>query len=150
VPIEVPSLRERKVDIPLYINYFLGKINKQLQAKVTGISDETLKIMVDYRWPGNVRELINVLGQSILNVTEGHVILKEHLPHFLFAKSYHYTEMGSKLRNILEETESQVIKRTLISTKGNKKKAATLLGIQRSVLYQKLEKYQINFKTESF
>jgi transcriptional regulator with PAS, ATPase and Fis domain len=140
VPIEIPPLRERKDDIILYIDHFFKQINKRLKTEVKGISDEALQIMMHYSWPGNLRELINILEQSILRVVKGH-ITPEYLPSFLFERDCHISENSHSLKSILEEIEEQTIKRTLNFTKGNKRKAAALLGIQRSVLYQKLKKY---------
>lgn len=145
IPIEIPPLRERKDDIILYVDHFLVEINKRLQTNVMGVSDEALRIMKDYGWPGNLRELINVLEQSTLMVTKNHIILPDHLPSFLFERDYHTHENNFNLKSISDETEMQAVKKTLKFTKGNKKKAAALLGIQRSVLYQKLKKYQINY-----
>lgn len=144
VPIEIPPLRERKDDIIFYIEHFSRQINRRLQTDVKGISKEASEVMTHYRWPGNLRELMNVLEQTILRVMKGH-ITPEYLPSFLLGKDYDICESSSGLRSILEETEKQAIKRALNFTRGNKRKAAGLLGIQRPVLYQKLRKYQISF-----
>lgn len=141
VSIKVPSLRERKEDIPIYIDHFLKEINKSLLTNVKGISEEALKIIMNYRWHGNVRELTNVLEQSVLNVSQGYSILPEHLPSSIFELGHHIVENNFSLKYILEETEKQTIKRVLDFTKGNKRKAAKLLEIQRAVLYHKLKKY---------
>ncbi len=141
VPIKIPPLRERNEDIPLFVDYFLKEINKTLKTSVSDISDEGLQIMMDYGWPGNVRELANVLEQSILSVPQGHIIKTENLPSFIFEKDYHINEDDFGLKSILRETERQAIKKVLSFTGGNKRKAASLLGIQRCVLYQKLKKY---------
>ena len=142
--IYLPPLRERKEDIPTYVNHYLAEINKSLKSQVSGLSDESLKIIMNYRWPGNVRELINVLKQSTFNVIRGDKILPENLPEFLLKKGFGFDESNFCLRNVIEKVESEAIRKVLNLTKGNKRKAAELLGIQRSILYQKLNKYQIN------
>ncbi len=146
VLIKIPPLRERKEDIPLYAQHFLREINKSLLAGVYEISDEALKIMMNYSWPGNVRELTNVLEQSVLNVPNGHVILPENLPPYISERDYAHSEniCNFGLKSILEKTERQVIENALKFTRDNKTKVAKLMGIQRSSLYQKLKKYQIN------
>lgn len=143
VPIKIPSLRERKEDIPLYVNHFLEEIGRRVQTEPIRMSDEALQIMVDYSWPGNVRELTNVLEQSVLNVTQGRIILPENLPPFVSQNGNYIIGNNFSLRGILEETEGQVIKKTLIFARGNKRKAAKLLEVQRCTLYQKLKKYKI-------
>jgi transcriptional regulator with PAS, ATPase and Fis domain len=143
VPIKIPALRERKEDIPFYVAHFLKEITKRLQKGETRMSDEALQLMMNYSWPGNVRELTNVLEQCILNAGENRIMLPENLPHSIFGKSNHILENNFSLKGIIEETERQVIRKTLNLTRGNKRKAAKILEIQRCSLYQKLKKYNI-------
>lgn len=147
VSIKIPPLRERKEDIPFYTEHFLREINKSLSLGVFDVSDETLTIMMNYDWPGNVRELANLLEQSVLNVSKGHVIQPENLPQYIFETDNYHIEKTSNfiLKSILEKTEREVIQKALKFTKGNKRKVAQLTGIQRSSLYQKLKKYQISY-----
>jgi len=125
----------------LYINHFLSEIKRRLQTQVKGISDEALRIMMNYRWPGDVRELANILEQSVLNATQSHFIQPENLPPFIVEKDYQIGEEEFTLKSLLREAERQIIKRALNFTHGNKRKAAKLLEIQRCVLYQKLKRY---------
>lgn len=144
VPIQIPPLRERKEDIILYLEHFLKNIATKMDIEVNEISNEAIPILVNYKWPGNIRELINVLEQSVLKVTKGVKILPEHLPSFLFANNYTIYKNGFGLKKSIEETEKLAIQHALKYTNGNKRKAAKLLGIQRSVLYNKINKYEIN------
>jgi transcriptional regulator with PAS, ATPase and Fis domain len=143
IPIKIPSLRERKEDIPLYVDHFLKEISKRIEMDVRRVSDEALQIMMNYSWPGNVRELTNALEQSLMNVLQNGIILPENLPPFVFEKDNHIVENNFSLKGILEQTEKQIIKKALNFTSGNKRKAAKLLEIQRCSLYQKLRKYNI-------
>jgi transcriptional regulator with PAS, ATPase and Fis domain len=145
IPIEIPPLRERKEDIPLYIDHFLKKINISFGSNARGISDDGLKIIMNYHWPGNLRELMNVLEQSILNMAGGDIILPMNLPQILFEKNYNVNVNNFSLKNIVERSEIETIRKVLNSVEGNKRKAAKLLNIQRSVLYQKLKRYHINY-----
>jgi transcriptional regulator with PAS, ATPase and Fis domain len=143
LPIKVPPLRERLEDIGLLINHFLDKISRTLGTSIPPISDEALEILTNYKWPGNIRELTNVLEQSVLNILlqQTKVIQTENLPSYVLEKRYPINEYESSLRSIVRDAEKQAIKRALLVTKGNKRRAARLLGIQRCVLYQKLNKY---------
>ena len=141
VPIRIPPLRERKEDIPLYIDHFLKEISKRIEIDVRRMSDEALQIMMNYSWPGNVRELTNVLEQSLMNAVQNGIILPENLPPFIFEKDNHFAENTFSLKSILELSEKQIIKKVLKLTGGNKRKAAKLLEIQRCSLYKKLKKY---------
>jgi transcriptional regulator with PAS, ATPase and Fis domain len=147
VLIKIPPLRERKEDIPIYVQHFLREINRSLLAGVYDISDEALGILMGYSWPGNVRELANVLEQSVLSVSRGHVILPENLPQFIFETDYHRSEdmWDFRLNKILKKTEKETIERALNFASGNKRKVAKLMGIQRSSLYQKLKKHRIGY-----
>lgn len=140
-PIKIPPLRERKEDLPFYIDHFLKEINKSLKTDMKELSDEALQIMLNYNWPGNIRELTNVLEQTVLNTTQSRIIFPGNLPPFIFQNGNRIVENNFNLRSNLEKTERQTIKRALNFTSGNKRKAAKLLEIQRCSLYQKLKKY---------
>ncbi len=142
--IEVPPLRERLDDIEPLINYLIEKVCLRLGKYVLGISKEAIQILGSYRWPGNVRELENVLERAINLVEEGE-ILPIHLPTYIERKEVK-PGVGpvSKLQDILEEVEKEAILRCLQYAKGNKLKTAKLLGISRSTLYEKLQRYRIN------
>ena len=144
LPLKIPPLRERLEDIGLLIDHFLEKISKGLGTSIPRISDDALEILTNYKWPGNIRELTNVLEQSILNILlqQAKVIQAENLPSYILEKRYLSNENDSCLRSIVRDAEKQAIKGALLVTKGNKRKAARLLGIQRCVLYQKLNKYR--------
>lgn len=143
LPIRIPPLRERKEDILYYIDYFLKQLNKRLETKIDSISDDALKIMINYDWPGNVRELTNVLEQSILNVTNGNMIFPDNLPSNILEKSYQIFDDKFNLKSILDKIEKETIKKALSFTNGNKRQASKLMDIQRCVLYQKLKKHKI-------
>lgn len=143
VPVKIPSLKERKEDIPFYVDHFLKEISKRLQTDVRRMSDEALRIMMNYSWPGNVRELTNVLEQCLLNAGESRIILPENLPPSVLEKGSAILGDIFSLKVILEETEKQIIRKTLNFTRGNKRRASKLLEIQRCSLYQKLKKYKI-------
>ena len=150
VPIRIPPLRERKEDIPYYIDYFLKQINKRLETKIDSICDDVLQIMINYDWPGNIRELTNVLEQYVLNATDGNMLLRENLPSNILEDSHKAPGSIFNLKNIVEEIEKETIKKALRITKGNKRRASKLMNIQRCVLYQKLKKYKMGESYSEF
>ncbi len=140
----LPPLRERREDVPVYISHFLRILNRNFGARIRTISEEALNILGLYHWPGNVRELANILEQSFYNMGHDDLLQPIHLPNELREKtllSYQDQKMGTPLRRIVEETEKENIMKALQHYKGNKRKTALHLGIQRSALYLKLKKY---------
>jgi DNA-binding NtrC family response regulator len=164
VSITIPPLRERKEDIPELVSYFLKKFNRELKKGLVGITPSAMEKISSYGWPGNVRQLENVLKRAIV-LCQGEWILEEQL---LFEKGWERREaeeeLGKKnIENLLDalfeelsktpvssqdldmisNLERGLILRALQKTKGNQLKAATLLGIHRSTLRGKMEKYNI-------
>jgi len=146
ISINMPDLKSRKGDIKLLAEHFIHKHNKESSdKKITGLTKEALNILEKYDWPGNVRELENTIERAIV-LTTGHVIDKDGLPDSLH-KSYALNAGFAKsdtLKNFLREPEKDIISKTLKDTKGNKKKAAEKLGINRTTLYNKIKKYGLN------
>lgn len=134
--LKVPPLRERVEDIPLLVYHFIDKYNRQLGRRIEGISDEAMEILKRHNWPGNVRELENMIETAVI-FCKGRLIQVEDLA-FEFAGD-EGRKVGNKIA--LTELERDAIFRALEITGGNKSKAAKLLGISRSTLYEKLNFY---------
>jgi two-component system response regulator HydG len=142
--LELPPLRKRTQDIKYLVNYFRNLFNLELNKNIQDISPEALQILKNYSWPGNIRELRNVLLRAILSAEKK--IESRHLPIELTN-----TKIGSEIISIragtsLSEVEKRMIIETLNAVRGNKLKAAEILGITRRSLYNKLEDYQIDDK----
>lgn len=156
----IPPLRERKEDIGDLVRCFISKYNRLFGLRVTGLAPEVETLFKRYSWPGNVRELENTIERAF-NVIEGNVICKEHLPPHIanlldgdvsgtgedmFSRdnglSFSLND-GQTLAEIINQTEKLVILQALKNSKGNKAKAAKLLGISRPGLYKKLVKYNL-------
>lgn len=140
--IKVPPLRERKDDIPILSEYLIQKISRRENIRVDRISDSALEYLKRYNWPGNVRELENILERSINFLDEETVIKPEHLPSKITG-----IMRKKKIRSLkltLEEVERQAIIDSLIFSNGNKTKAASILDISRTSLYEKIDKYSID------
>lgn len=139
IDIEMPSLRERKEDIPLLIQSFISRFNQELKKNVSGVSEEALKLLLNYSWPGNVRELENVIQRAI-TLSRHEEILPEDLPPALLQKEEEIIFKNALEKKFtLDQLEREYIKRVLIETGGNKSKAAEILGLDRKTLYRKLQ-----------
>jgi two-component system response regulator HydG len=139
IDIELPPLRERKEDIPLIVQHFITKFNQDLKKNISGISEDALKLLLDYRWPGNVRELENIIERAI-TLTPYDIISLEDLPTPL-AQAEDENSTGKALREkyTVDQLEKEYIKKVLIQAGGNKSKAAQILGLDRKTLYRKLQ-----------
>jgi DNA-binding NtrC family response regulator len=147
--LRVPSLAERKEDIPALAAFFLKEAEKLVNKKVETISDSALAALMAYNWPGNVRELKNVITRAAL-LSGGEI-----LPANLGLSGQGYAEpasaaiapenldMKEHLRQARAETEKRLIRAALAETGGNKLKAAKLLSIDRKALYDKIKAYSI-------
>jgi nitrogen regulation protein NR(I) len=164
VSITIPPLRERKEDIPDLVSYFLKKFNRELKKGVVGITPSAMEKITSYGWPGNIRQLENVLKRAMV-LCQGEWILEDQL---LFEKGWEKREAEEELakktvedllNSLFEELsknpaashdldmisilERGLILRALQKTKGNQLKASLLLGINRSTLRGKMDKYNI-------
>jgi transcriptional regulator with PAS, ATPase and Fis domain len=146
--INLPPVRERKEDIPLYVNHFLEKINRSFKTNIKRISRETMDVFIHYTWSGNIRELINVLEQVAIKASNSEEITLDLLPKEMrsVVERPWKRDSGSGTTSIKQEVvsvEKELIISALREVDGNKRKAATLLTMPRSTLYQKMKKYNI-------
>ncbi|MFQ5632113.1 MAG: helix-turn-helix domain-containing protein, partial [bacterium] len=141
VGIEIPSLRERQSDIPLLVDHFLQKFNRDLNKNVYGVSTETLSLFLNYKWKGNVRELENAIERAMI-LCDGNEILPEHLPHNFTPTSLSY-ELKTGLKESIMEFERAQIMKTLELVNHDKKATAQLLGLSLSSLYRKMSELGI-------
>lgn len=141
-PIMVPPLRERRDDIPLLVAYFINKFAHKCRAKVTGMTPQALKEMMNYDWPGNVRELEHVIERSIL-MTDTSIISEVYLRKPGKAKE----TSAESTSGSLEDVERNYILETLQKCKGKvrgKGGAAEILNIPPTTLHSKMKKLGIN------
>jgi DNA-binding NtrC family response regulator len=161
VEINLPPLRERKEDIPLLVAHCIGNLNRELGKTIKNVSDEALKLLMEYDWPGNVRELENlieramVLGKEDILETENfppQIKRRQEqidLPRHLLGQ-FRLPESGISLIDTVEEMEKRLIQEALERTGGNKTKAAELLGVTRKIMRYKAEKYGLpNYRDEA-
>ena len=141
IEIRVPALRERREDVPMLASHFVERLSHELNKEIGGLSECALRLLFDYNWPGNVRELENAVERAM--VTCRGAVLTEDDFTFL-AHALESRKLWSPPPSMsLQELERQAITATLERTKGNIKEAASVLGIDRSTLYDKLKRYDI-------
>ncbi len=142
VSMKLPPLRDRKEDIPLLARHFISRLGIELSVPTSGITDEALKVLMDYDWPGNVRELENAIERAM--ATCGREMLQQECFDFLSLVALRTRGGWAAPVNLtLTEVEQKVIPAVLHETGWNIKAAATILGIDRSTLYEKIKKYGI-------
>lgn len=135
----IPSLRERKDDFFMFIQYFLDEANQSLNKEVLGLSKEVEQAFKSYSWPGNLRELKNVIKRSVL-LTTGTMIPLEAIPREVILEENIKNESVDFSK---ENNEKQLIINALKQTDNNKSRAAKLLNITRKTLYNKLAHYKL-------
>ena len=140
IHLKLPSLKDRREDIPLLIQHLIAKFNRLQGKAITDVSDPVLARLMEHDFPGNVRELENVIEHAFV-LCRGTVIQLNHLPPELRpASALHETGEGPMN---LEDMERIMIAKTLQRLKGNKRETARALGIDPSTLYRKLKKLDI-------
>ena len=141
VELSIPPLRERKVDIPLLINFFLDKFNTRFNKNIIAVSDDVQNIFMNYTWPGNVRELEHTLEHAFV-ITRQSTITVNQLP-----RNFSNVPLGD-IDSITDKKSpgQQDILNALESTDWNKAKAARLLGISRQTIYRKINDLGITDK----
>jgi transcriptional regulator with PAS, ATPase and Fis domain len=142
ISIQIPALRDRREDIPLLVQSFIERLSHELGKNVSGVTEGCLRILLDHNWPGNVRELENAIERAM--VTCKTTMLSEDDCAFLVPGSEKRETGWSIPANVsLEDAERYIISTTVQRTRGNIKEAASILGIDRSTLYDRLKKYNL-------
>ncbi|MBI5409249.1 MAG: sigma-54-dependent Fis family transcriptional regulator [Nitrospirae bacterium] len=153
IPLHLPPLRKMKEDIPLLLEHFVLDISKRKKKEPPRILPETANYLINYKWPGNVRELENLIERLII-LKEGDIITPEDLPERfydklqmpkVFSKAHMLSSEGVDLNVMLDEIENNMIVQALEMSRGVKSKAASLLGLNRTTLIEKMKKKAIDF-----
>jgi transcriptional regulator with PAS, ATPase and Fis domain len=137
VELLIPPLRERKQDIPVLADYFIQKYNKLFSKRVDGLTQAAQEVFGNYSWPGNIRELENIVERMLNYIDSGLIGIKD-VPEEVRRAEKTSPGAGQSLATI----EQEAIQAALSEADGNKSKAARLLGISRSKLYEKLSQRQ--------
>jgi len=142
--IRMPSLKERRDDIPILINHFLREFAAG-SGKIKTVDTEAMKALISYEWPGNVRELRNVIERAVI-LSDGDKIDLSVVPDKIKSAGVRTEDVSASgsLKTILNEYEKTVILNALKNNSGNKEMTGRALGIDLATLYRKINKYGIN------
>jgi len=138
VEINLPSLRERRDDIPLLTDHFIRIFNSKFGKNIEGVSDNVMRVFMDHSWPGNIRELEHTLEHCFV-ICKSDIITIEHLPAELQDLEKSKRAVGG---NVGEQNADDLL-RVLNSCGWNKSKAAKILGISRPTLYTRMKEFNI-------
>jgi two-component system response regulator AtoC len=145
--IRIPSLRERREDIPILLDHFIARNNIRLSTQIRGLAPDARKVLLEYAWPGNVRELENTIERAMV-LAESDLITKEDLPERIReADDAVQAQLASgelSIKKTVRAIEEILIRRALEKTKGNRTRAAEVLEISHRALLYKIKDYQID------
>ena len=148
-PIQIPPLRERKEDIPLFIEYFINKYNSELALHVKNMSKQAVDQLQNYSWPGNIRDLQNAIQSAMILCREG-TITSEFLP--MRIKGYPIIDgtklefdsgLDENLKSLNSKLEKELISEALSKCNYNRTETANLLKISRKTLFNKMRHYDL-------
>lgn len=151
--IELPPLRERRSDILLLVEHFIEHYNRLFKKNILGMTKEAFKKFYNYEWPGNIRQLRNVI-ERLMNVKKSGYIGAEDIEYYnvledlriidkTYAKASTYTHRIKNFKEMIEETEIDIIKKELFHSNGNISQAARNLDMPQQSLSNKIKKYQL-------
>jgi PAS domain S-box-containing protein len=146
VEVNMPPLRDRLEDLELLVNFLVDKINLEQGIFISGVDKKVFDLFRLYSWPGNVREFEHVLERAANSILKGQLKVE----HFKFMRifqagpSENDQNTGEKLEDIRGKAERNAIIKAVVEAGGNKSQASEKLGIDRSVLYDKIRKYKIS------
>ncbi|MEW5735215.1 MAG: sigma-54 dependent transcriptional regulator [Thermodesulfobacteriota bacterium] len=142
ITMRMPTLAERKEDIPLLAGFFLGRFAAKAGKKITGFSDDVMEILAGYDFPGNVRELMNIVEHAC-SLCRTDLIRVEDLPPDLTGmKPFTFRREDGRIKT-MEHMEREYIQWVLKQTSYNKTRAAEALGIDRVSLYRKIRRFEL-------
>ena len=149
-PIDLPSLKERREDIPALVHYFISHLAEHYGKKIEGIKPMVLDVIQAQPLPGNIRELRNIIERAVLLAPDNGVVELQHLPEAMttekarvqLAPASLYVE-GDSLKDTMQRLEAKVIAEKLQAVKGNQTRTAKALGVSRRSLVEKLSRYNL-------
>jgi two-component system response regulator HydG len=144
LPVKLPSLRERRSDVPALVQYFIMRHSSPDEV-ILGVAPEAMERLMEYNWPGNVRELENCI-QCALAVTSGPMLTLADLPAEV---RYSKSDADNRKYTHLEQLERQAIIDALQTTAGHRVRAAEMLGISKTTMYRKLKDYGLDDQKEA-
>ncbi len=143
INIQIPPLRERLEDLPLLVEHFINKLRSKRKKDIRGVSPTVLRLLRAYEFPGNVRELENAIEHAFV-ICRGNTIEEKHLPERILEAIRKKGESNGRA-SYGATSEESIIREALERNRGNRNKTAEELGMHRSTLWRKMEKYNISF-----
>ncbi|MDH4257528.1 MAG: sigma-54 dependent transcriptional regulator, partial [Candidatus Aminicenantes bacterium] len=148
IKIELPSLRERKEDIPLLVKHFLDIYSQENNKEIEGVTPDVMEILISYDWPGNIRELENLIERAVV-LTKTKLITRDNLPPFLLSApdkglALTLSNQDLNLKENLQTIQKKAILRALKQSNGIQKKAASLLGVKATTLNEMIKRLKID------
>ncbi|EKD42693.1 MAG: response regulator of hydrogenase 3 activity (sensor HydH), partial [uncultured bacterium] len=151
IPIHIPPLRQRIVDIPILVEHFIKLYSDRNKSKHPRIPQEIMSVFLNYSWPGNIRELENTMERLVV-LKAGRDIAMSDLPEKFMSvsdnifknASLNIPEDGISLKNAVDDFENTLILKALEKTGWNKNRAATLLRLNRTTLVEKIKKKHLH------
>jgi transcriptional regulator with PAS, ATPase and Fis domain len=149
ISLHIPPLRKRKVDVGVLSRHLLKQLAEEANLPEINLDSESMQVLRNYEWPGNVRELSNVLERT-LSSFNGRTIHVHDLPFYLHqrSKKTHDPHYGT-IKEAVVRAEIDAIRQALVETGYNKARAANMLGIHRTLLYKKINRYNISLNAET-
>lgn len=139
--IDVPPLRERASDVPLLVDYFMEKFNREMNLKYETVASEAMQALMSYEWPGNIRELRNLIERAMI-LCDGRTITLDGLPRQTTGGEPRAPK-SQNLREAMEAYEGAYLRKVLSDCGWNKEEAARRLGVNPSTLYRKMSHLEI-------
>ncbi len=147
IPIKIPSLKERREDIPLLIKYFIDSFNKTKSRNLTGVSAQALEYLSHYEWPGNIRELENFVERAAILKGQGNIEIDDLPSHMQDVSNaslgdidIEIPDIGLDFNSAVDAYENALILQALEKTGWNRNQAAILLKLNRTTLVEKIKK----------
>lgn len=141
VPVKLPALRERSVDIPELANAFLRRFTEKNRKDIKGFHPESLNLLMQYDWPGNIRELENTIERAVILCLGEYITPQDLPPQLLSTTVREMKQMQNDDGYTLRDFERELIKTTLEKTRNNRSQAAKMLGVARQTLLNKIKDY---------
>ena len=145
ISLYIPSLAERKEDIPLLVDHFIARFNAEKGKNISGVTPDTLSILMDYDYPGNIRELENIIERAFI-LCKGSLIDLSTLPREIFPPEMEVPEESSEEADPLKAAEAKAIQLALAQHQGHRERTARMLGIHRTTLIRKMKKLGVTYK----
>jgi sigma-54 dependent transcriptional regulator, flagellar regulatory protein len=149
IPLLLPSLQDRKSDIPYLVSYFIEQSSQKNDRQVNGVAEDAMAMMINYPWPGNVRELKNMVERMVVLKGDGNITVGDLPVELKKAQQYEpasaieISDEGICLNSAVTEFEKALILQSLEKTKWVKNKAAKLLHLNRTTLVEKIKRHQL-------